>query len=351
MLIKPWCIRVYGLVLVLIFISALTSCTHDPLFTDSIDTVCFEKQILPILQNSCGISGCHDGFGSAEGFSAANYETVRSYVKPGDVHSSKLYKVITDIWGENMMPPDRPLTLEQRTAIHVWIAQGAMNTTCNDTPVDTSNNGNTGGNTGGGIIPNDSICFVQDVLPIFNSGCATTNCHDVLTHQEGYNLTSYSSITGRSGSIVPFNPDGSKLYRVVTLSGGDDRMPPSPLPALSSTQIETMRTWIEEGALNSDCPSSTCDTLGTVEFSQQVWPIIQINCVGCHNSSITSGNVNLNGYTQVKTYADLKRSGTSVLIGSIRHLNGFFPMPQNGKLEECNIRQIEVWIEQGEQNN
>ncbi len=348
MLPKPIRIKGLGLIALIIpFLSSLISCTHDPVFTDTIDTVCFEKQILPVLQNSCGISGCHDGYGSAEGFSAANYEAVLRYVTPGNVHSSKLYKVITNIWGETMMPPDRPLTLEQRTAIHLWIAQGALNTSCNDTPPDTSGNGN----NGGGIIPSDSICFVQDVLPIFNSGCATTNCHDALSHQEGYNLTSYATITSRSGSIVPFNPDGSKLYRVITTSGGEDRMPPPPSSPLPSAQIETLQKWIAQGAFNSDCPPAVCDTIGTIEFSQQVWPIIQLNCVGCHNSSLASGNVNLDGYTHVKTYADLKRSGISVLIGSIRHLNGFFPMPQNGKLEECDIRQIEIWIEQGEQNN
>ena len=335
-----------SLLFIIFSLSAIfTGCTHDPVFTDNIDTICFESQILPVIKNSCGISGCHDG--SLEGFIASDYNTIMSLVSPGDVKGSRLYQVITDIWGENMMPPDKPLTVEQRTAIHLWIAQGAKNTSCNQIPPDTT--GNNGG--GGGVIPNDSICFVQDILPIFSSGCAITGCHDALTHLEGYNLTSYSSITGRSGSIVPGNPNESKLYRVVAVESGEDRMPPPPLAALSSEQQEKLRTWILQGALNSDCPPAVCDTTGVIEFSTQVWPIIQANCVGCHNTALSSGGVNLDGYTHVKTYADLLRNGIPVLLGSIKQLNGFFAMPQNGKLDDCDIRQIELWIEQGKQNN
>lgn len=334
----------FFIILPLLFYSV--SCTHEPVFTDAMDTICFQGQILPLLQNSCGVSGCHDGVSGVEGFSAASYQSVSKYVRPGDAHGSELYRVITDIWGENLMPPGKPLTLEQRTAIHVWIAQGALNTTCDQK---TTNTGDTT-NNGGSIIPSDSICFVQDILPIFNSGCATTNCHDAATHEEGYILTSYTNITSRSGSIIPFNPDGSRLFRAI-IQSGEDRMPPRPLAALPSEQIDKIRTWIEEGALNSDCPVSTCDTSGIIRFFAQVWPIIQTNCVGCHNAAIASGNVNLDGYTQVKNYADIMRSGTPVLMGSIQHLNGFFPMPQNGKLQDCDIRKIELWVEQGKLNN
>ena len=333
---------------ILMELFAFVSCTHDPLFISEFDTICFEKQILPVLQNTCGISGCHDGGYESEGFDATDYHSIMKSVTPGDVHASTLYHVITDIWGENMMPPDRPLTLEQRTAIHLWIAQGAENTTCNETQPDTTGNGN----NGEVIIPKDTTCFIQDILPIFSSSCAITNCHDAASHEDGYTFTSYATITSHQGSIVPFNPNESKVYRVVTENGSDDRMPPPPMAALSSEQIEKLRKWIETGALNSDCPESTCDTTGTIEFSVQVWPVIQANCVGCHSSALASGDVNLDGYAHVKTYADLQRNGTPVLIGSIKHLNGFFPMPQVGnKLPDCDIRQIELWIAQGKVNN
>ncbi len=44
---------------------------------------------------------------------------------PGDPRGSKLYQVLTDVNGENFMPPDHPISKEYRTLIEVWIAQGA----------------------------------------------------------------------------------------------------------------------------------------------------------------------------------------------------------------------------------
>ena len=116
-----------------------TACTHDPVTISDLDTVCFQTQVLPILQTSCNISGCH-GFGG-EGFSSANYSAVMQSVIPGNARKSPLYRVITNINGENMMPPDRPLSIEQRSIIQVWIEQGAKNTTCTTSSPDTSQPG------------------------------------------------------------------------------------------------------------------------------------------------------------------------------------------------------------------
>ena len=331
--------------IILMEVFAFVSCTHDPVFINEPDTICFEKQVLPVLQNTCGISGCHDAGTATEGFAATDYESVTDIVTPGNVRASKLYQVITDIWSEKMMPPDRPLTLDQRTAIHLWIAQGAKNTTCSEPPPDTNGNG-------GNHLPGDTVCFVQDILPIFGSNCATTGCHDAASHQDGYVLTSYAAITSIQESIIPFNPDESKLFKVITEDDPNDRMPPPPLAALSDEQIQKLRKWIKEGALNSDCPESTCDTTGTVEFSTQVFSIVQAYCTGCHNTASPRGDVNLDNYNGIKAITDLQSNGIPVLIGTIKKLNGFTPMPPDEvKVTDCDIRQIEIWIDQCKLNN
>ena len=329
-----------GVVFSIIVSSLLTSCSHDPVFADNADTICFDQQVFPILQTSCGISGCHDGIYGSEGFSVANYDAIRSSVTPGDPKNSTLYKVITDIWGENMMPPDRPLTLEQRTIIHLWIAQGAENTVCS---ADT--------NPGGGIIvTNDSVCFNQKILPLLLSNCSMTGCHDGNSQGEEdelYALNSYETVRPH---VVPYNPSQSSIYRAVTGSG-EEFMPPPPKPPLISSQKELLRKWIADGALNNDCPGANCDTIGIVSFTQQVKPVIDNFCVSCHNSVASSGGVNLNGYTQVKTYAEILRNGTPVLLGVIQHLSGFKAMPPSTKLDDCSIRKIELWVEQGRLDN
>jgi hypothetical protein len=330
-----WCIAI-------IFLALIASCTTDVVILDELDEVCFQDQILPIIQTSCGISGCHDIQGAEEGFVAKDYNSIMKLVKAGDARNSELYKVITAINSPEMMPPDRALNREQRTLIQVWIEQGAKNSTCTENPVDTGN-----------IIPvpnPDTICFTQHVLPILQSSCATAGCHDAATHKEGYVFTSYATLMQKSESIVPYNPNESKVYKVITENESDDRMPPPPDPALTSDQIAVIRDWILQGAVNSDCPNLTCDTLGTISFSDQIWPVIQNNCTGCHNTTRASGGITLTNYDEIVSATTLV-NGTPLIVGCIRHMSGFKAMPPSGSLDECTLRTIELWIDQGTLNN
>jgi hypothetical protein len=98
--------------------------------------------------------------------------------------------------------------------------------------------------------------------------------------------------------------------------------------------------------------NTQCDTTGTITFSS-VDSVLQNNCVSCHNSSSASGGVNLDGYANVYTYATTLRNNTPILTGVVRRMNGFIPMPAlpAPPLDECSIRKIEIWIEQGAQQN
>ena len=117
------------IILIITTVSWITSCTHDAKITD-IPTVCFESEVLPIFTNSCAISGCHDGGGRESHMALNNYADISRSVVPGNPNSSNLYKAIIATWGEGKMPPDRPLSLENRTIIRLWIEQGAAQTTC-----------------------------------------------------------------------------------------------------------------------------------------------------------------------------------------------------------------------------
>jgi len=129
MLLKNSLITLLSVLLIGLLMVWAPACTHDPSGIEELDTVCFDTQVAPILQPSCGKTGCHDG--STEGFDAREYQYIINSVTPGDPRGSALYKAITNINGENMMPPDRPLSKEQRTIIQIWIAQGANEKICN----------------------------------------------------------------------------------------------------------------------------------------------------------------------------------------------------------------------------
>ena len=90
----------------------------------------------------------------------------------------------------------------------------------------------------------------------------------------------------------------------------------------------------------------TCDTMG-VTYSGSIEPIINTNCFACHSGSAPSANISLENYNDVVVAA---QNGS--LLGTIRHDNGWSPMPKNGnKLDDCSIKKLEVWINSGTPNN
>lgn len=224
--------------------------------------------------------------------------------------------------------------------------------------IDTTTNGggnNGGGNGGGGSggggggggntdpCDPDTVYFVNDILPIFTSNCAKSGCHDAGTAQEGIILTDYNSIMN-TGDIEAYDPDDGKIWEAINEDDPDDRMPPPPNPKLTSEQKDMIYTWIMQGAKNNSC-SGDCDT-SNVTFSGVIFPIIQNNCLGCHSGSFPSGGIDLSAYNGVQQVALDGR-----LFGAVNHLEGFTPMPQGGTLQDCEIDQLNIWINAGAPNN
>jgi cytochrome c553 len=219
-------------------------------------------------------------------------------------------------------------------------------------PLGVSPGNNTGNNTGsntgtgGGTTPSqantcspDTAYFANTILPLINSSCATTGCHDAISHREGVTLTTYSQIRAM---VTPFNSGGSRLYSVITRTSGEDIMPPA--GPLASAQIANIKKWIDQGALNNQC-SSGCDS-SVFTYSGAVSVIMSTYCVGCHNSNSLGGGIDLSNYTAVKAAA-LGR-----MMGSINHTAGYSAMPKGGaKLSDCQIAQIQKWIQAGTLNN
>jgi hypothetical protein len=93
--------------------------------------------------------------------------------------------------------------------------------------------------------------------------------------------------------------------------------------------------------------NGACDT-GGVTYLSTVLPLLQSNaCLSCHSGGAPSGNISLDGYTNVKTVAL-----NGKLYGTISHAAGYSPMPQGGnKMNACNINRIKAWIDAGVPNN
>lgn len=207
-------------------------------------------------------------------------------------------------------------------------------------------NPGTGGNGGGNPLPTsncspDSVYFANQVLPIISSNCTMSGCHDNITHADGVNLTTYTSIMRyvRAG-----NATDSKLYEVIIKTNGD-RMPPAPMSPLSAAQKSLIQQWINQGAKNNTCIGA-CDT-AVFTYSGAVKPIMDAKCAGCHNPANLGGNIDVSTYTSLKVVAL-----NGKLYGSVSHQPGYSPMPKNSaKLSDCEIRQIQLWISAGALNN
>jgi len=187
----------------------------------------------------------------------------------------------------------------------------------------------------------DSVYFLNEVMPIISSNCTMSGCHDNISHKEGVNLTTYLNILRY---VQPGNAANSKLYREI-IRTDKDRMPPPPMPALTQTQKEKIFKWINQGARNNYCLGA-CDT-ALFTYSGAIKNTIQNKCVGCHNPASLGGSVDLSTYTGIKTVAL-----NGKLYGSVTQQPGFAAMPKNAtKLSDCEIKQIQKWINAGSLNN
>lgn len=187
----------------------------------------------------------------------------------------------------------------------------------------------------------DTVYFVNTIKPLINNSCATTDCHDANTAEHGIVLDTYANII-ISAEVKAFKPYDSKLYEVIT-DEGDDLMPPN--KPFSSDQINLIKVWIEQGALNNSCVDGVCNT-ENMSFTTNIWPTLNNNCTSCHSGSSPSGGINIENYNDVKVLVD-----NSSLVNVLNNKNGAPLMPKNGKLDECSIDKIEQWINDGALNN
>jgi cytochrome c5 len=94
--------------------------------------------------------------------------------------------------------------------------------------------------------------------------------------------------------------------------------------------------------------SNPCDDT-TVTFSSTVTTILQ-PCQSCHSNSNASSS---GSGIKLENYADIMVSvKNGKLMGSINHTNGFVAMPNGGgKLPDCEIAQLQKWIDNNTPNN
>lgn len=217
----------------------MVSCRHHPIepYPENIpdptpgetpcdpDSVYFNRDIFPIIQSNCAISGCH-GDGSAEdGVDLTTYAFIVSTgeVVPFNPGDSKLYEVIVDSDPGDRMPPAPAdaLTPEQIALIAKWINQGAKNNECFDCQPELSS-------------------FSEAVFPTIENYCK--GCHSGGAPSGGVSLTNYEEVKAQALS--------GALYGTVNYETGYVGMPYAQTK-LSDCKITQIKNWIDEGVLDN----------------------------------------------------------------------------------------------------
>lgn len=195
---------------------------------------------------------------------------------------------------------------------------------------------------GGAACAPDTVWFQQQVLPLLVARCGS--CHGPDDPEGGHNLTSYEGVMADDNIVRPFNLN-RKLYRAITDTDPDNRMPPPPNAPLTQAETNLIRDWIMQGALNTSCASAGCDTLN-VTWSGTIQPLIQSRCIGCHSGPGSSSGIGLTDWATVSSYA---QNGT--LASVVLRDGEFVPMPPSLALPFCDARKFMIWIADGAPNN
>jgi mono/diheme cytochrome c family protein len=181
------------------------------------------------------------------------------------------------------------------------------------------------------------VDFTNEIYPMIQSNCAMSGCHATPNPADGINLSTYAGIMEE---VKPGNPNDSKLYEVL-FETGDDLMPPPPMAPLSAAQKARIRLWIEQGANETNC-AGACDSTSATTYSAVIAPMIQTQCIGCHQGANPSGGVALSTYSNVTSAVN-----SMGLVDAVNGVNGRSLMPPSGRMSNCNVALLERWVRAG----
>ena len=189
--------------------------------------------------------------------------------------------------------------------------------------------------------------FERDVLPIVTAKCLS--CHGD-NSMFGLDLRTAASIFKGSHNgpvLVKGSPGESLLYKKVSTR----MMPPEAFKRpLTDADIETIRRWIEGGALSDVKEEIALSPRQIAKFEHEALPVFKARCLVCHKGEQPMGGLDLstlasllegshNGPVIVEGSAD-----TSILIRKV--VAKAMPPPGAGpRLGDQEIDQLRLWID------
>lgn len=185
---------------------------HDSQASIQADSVCFTRDVLPIINSNCAMAKCHDAITHSEGFNLTTYQGVMKGIKAGSPSTSSIYREINS----NAMPqsPFNKLSDTMKSIIRLWIQQGAKNSTCAPINCDTLN-----------------VNYDTHIKPLVTKNCL--GCHSGGQPEGGVNLSDDITVDALK----------EKILCCVTHGSGCKPMPPNNIN-LNICELGQVRNWV-----------------------------------------------------------------------------------------------------------
>ncbi|MDB6120727.1 MAG: hypothetical protein JWO08_4508 [Verrucomicrobiaceae bacterium] len=135
--------------------------------------------------------------------------------------------------------------------------------------------------------------FNTHIKPILESACV--HCHSEKNAKGDLRMETKELTLkgGESGpGLVAGDPEKSAIYKALLLPvDDDDVMPPKKEGLLAKGQIALIKDWIKQGAPWPD--GVVLKQAPRIDFVKHVQPLLEENCLSCHNPEKTKGKFNL----------------------------------------------------------
>lgn len=202
-----------------------------------------------------------------------------------------------------------------------------------------------------------AVDFQQQVRPILESTCLS--CHDSEHTKGALRLdTLAGAMKGgekKGAAIVPGKPDSSPLYTLTQLPADHDDIMPPKGDKLTAEQSAVLKTWIQEGAAWP--ADATLAKRRRAEFTKDIKPILEQNCVACHREEHFKGGLRLDekslafkGGENGPGIVPFKLKESRVYVSTTLKADDDGVMPpakKGGPMPKEKVEMLQAWIEQG----
>lgn len=225
------------------------------------DTLCFQRDILPIFHSNCAMAKCHDAITHEDGYTLLTYSGVMKGIKAGNTSQSKLYRVIN----QNEMPPDWRLPDSLKTRIRTWIMQGALNNDCSNAGCDST-----------------ILTSSKAIRPFVNVNCL--GCHSTTTANGGIILETDQQLEEQKDLIAC----------AVMHSDGCKAMPPNNVK-VTQCELSQVRVWaLGAASLIENQSAHSFQTISTsivgdkllINFSDDINSVLSVSIISVQGTSL-----------------------------------------------------------------